>query len=43
MAVVVDAIDEGAAAFYDRFGFVRFESKPLSVYLTMASIGDIIR
>ena len=31
--VVVDAIDEGAAAFYERYGFIRAPEHPLRLYL----------
>jgi GNAT superfamily N-acetyltransferase len=37
IALVVDAIDEGAAQFYRRFEFVRFEDEPLRLYLPIAS------
>ena len=38
-AVVVDAKDESAAAFYARYGFQRFPEQGLSLFLTM----DVIR
>lgn len=38
-AVVVDAKDESAAAFYARYGFERFPDQGLSLFLTM----DVIR
>lgn len=41
MAVVVDAIDENAVAFYERYGFRRFEDDPTRLYLPMSSIRDI--
>lgn len=37
-AVIVDAIDERAAAFYERFGFVRFGNTPGRLMLPMATI-----
>lgn len=37
-ALAVDAKDEGAAAFYARFGFVAFASRPLQLVLPPATI-----
>jgi len=37
-ALAVDAKDEGAAAFYARFGFVGFGSRPLQLFLPLATI-----
>lgn len=37
-AVVVDAIDDPAAAFYRRYGFLPFADDPRRLYLPMASI-----
>lgn len=42
MAVIVDAIDEDAAVFYERFGFERSMSNRLTVFLTMTSISDVV-
>ena len=42
MAVTVDAIDEGAAAFYRRFGFISYPSHPLSLFLPMSMAPDLI-
>jgi GNAT superfamily N-acetyltransferase len=42
MAVIVDAIDEAAATFYERFGFQRPKSNDLALFLTMASIADVV-
>jgi len=36
-AVVVDAKDERAAAFYTRYGFVCFPDRPLMLFLTLAT------
>ena len=36
-ALVVDAKDEQAAAFYRRHGFIPFQSRPLSLFLPMAT------
>lgn len=37
IALVVDAIDDGAVRFYERFEFLRFDDHPLSLYLPIAS------
>lgn len=37
-ALAVDAKDEQAAAFYRHFGFVGFESKPLQLFLPLATV-----
>jgi GNAT superfamily N-acetyltransferase len=37
-AIVVDAKDERAAEFYRHFGFIAFESKPLHLFLPMATM-----
>lgn len=37
-AVVVDAVNEQAMAFYRRFGFLAFEDQPWRAYLPMAEI-----
>ncbi len=37
-AIVVDAIDEQAKAFYERYGFVPLTDQPLSLYLPVATI-----
>ncbi|MCC6737221.1 MAG: GNAT family N-acetyltransferase [Bauldia sp.] len=36
-AVVVDAKDERSVRFYEHHGFIRFGSRPLSLYLPMAT------
>jgi len=36
-ALVVDAKDETAAAFYERLGFRRFVSRPMSLFLSVAT------
>lgn len=43
MAVVVDAKDEGAARFYERYGFRRFEDLPLKLYMPMAEIEQLVQ
>ena len=37
-AVIVHAKDEAAAAYYQRFGFQRFPTRPLHLFLPMASV-----
>lgn len=39
-AVEVDAIDEGAKAFYEKHGFVALRDSPLHLYLPIATIED---
>ncbi|HET8631980.1 MAG TPA: GNAT family N-acetyltransferase [Thermomicrobiales bacterium] len=42
MAVVVDAKDDAARAFYEHYGFARFADIPYRLYLPMGTIGDLI-
>ncbi|OWV90305.1 GCN5 family acetyltransferase [Rhizobium sp. R635] len=37
-ALAVDAKDEQAAAFYRHFGFIAFETKPLQLFLSLATV-----
>jgi GNAT superfamily N-acetyltransferase len=37
-AMIVDAKDETAKAFYEHFGFIGFRSRPLSLYLPLATL-----
>jgi GNAT superfamily N-acetyltransferase len=39
-AVAVDAIDDQAKAFYERYGFVALQDDPLHLYLPMATVED---
>jgi len=39
-ALAVDAKDEASAAFYPHFGFVAFASKPLQLFLPLATIAE---
>jgi GNAT superfamily N-acetyltransferase len=39
-AVEVDALDEPAKAFYERFGFIALQDNPLHLYLPVATIRD---
>lgn len=43
VAVVVDAKDEPAAKFYDRYGFRRFAENPLRLFIPMATIAKAKR
>jgi len=40
-AVVVDALNDQAMAFYRRFGFVAFEDEPRRAYLPMAEVKEL--
>ena len=40
-AVVVDAKDEDAAAFYGRYGFVKFADAPRRLFLQMSTIAEL--
>ena len=42
-ALVVDARDPAAAAFYQRFGFIAFASAPSRLWLPMATIRKVLR
>ncbi|MDP2808210.1 MAG: GNAT family N-acetyltransferase, partial [bacterium] len=43
-AIIVDAIDAKAFAFYEKFGFISFtSSRPLSLFLPISTIPDIDR
>lgn len=37
-AVVVDALNEKAKAFYQRYGFIPFDDKPLSLFLPIETV-----
>jgi predicted GNAT family N-acyltransferase len=41
MAVLVDAKDEGAVRFYERYGFRRFEDRPFRLYMPMVEIQQL--
>ena len=41
-AVVVDAKDEGAARFYEKFGFQAFEESPFKLFLPIKTIGQLL-
>ncbi len=41
MAVVVDAIDESAYAFYERYQFMRLSNSPNQLFLPMATIAKL--
>lgn len=42
-AVIVDAKDDMAKNFYEKYGFIAFPTKPLSLYLMLASYSDLIK
>ncbi len=39
-AVEVDALDEQAKAFYEKYGFVALQDNPLHLYLPIATLAD---
>ena len=41
-AVVVDALDERAAAFYRKFGFIPLPSQPLNLFLPIDSVTSLV-
>lgn len=41
IAVVAEAIDEGAARFYGKYGFVPFGQEPLKLYLPMQTVAKL--
>jgi len=41
-AVEVDAIDDSAAAFYRKYGFVQLVDNPLHLYLPMTIIEKVL-
>ncbi|HYI14146.1 MAG TPA: GNAT family N-acetyltransferase [Thermomicrobiales bacterium] len=43
VAVVVDALDDSARAFYERHDFIPFPSNPLKLYLPMKTIRQMQR
>lgn len=42
-AVVVDALDEVAAAFYRHFGFIPLPDQPRRLFLPMKTIADMFK
>ena len=41
VALIVEAIDEGAVSFYQKFGFINFQSSQERLYLPMKTIEKI--
>jgi len=41
LAVIVDAIDESARAFYEHFEFLPFPDQPRRLFLPMASVAEL--
>lgn len=41
VGVVVDAIDDTARAFYERYGFLRFADEPRRLFLAMGTIEEL--
>ena len=42
MAVVVDAKDEGAAAFYRHYGFLTLQAQPRRLFVPMATVAQLL-
>jgi predicted GNAT family N-acyltransferase len=42
LAVVVDAIDETAASFYERYGFQHLTDDPRRLFIAMKTIEDVL-
>ncbi len=42
IAIIVEAKDEPAAGFYERFGFARFRDSPLRLFLPMAIVRTLV-
>ena len=43
MAVVVDAKDAAAEAFYEHFGFARLQQQPSRLFLPMKTVAALFR
>ena len=41
VAIIVDAKDEASAAFYVKYGFVRFVDSPLRLFITMKTVAAL--
>jgi N-acetylglutamate synthase-like GNAT family acetyltransferase len=41
-AVIVDALHDGARAFYERYGFQRFPDNEFRLFLPMQTIGQLL-
>lgn len=42
-AILVDAKDEDAKKFYERYGFLAFPKKAMTLYMTLDSISDLVK
>jgi ribosomal protein S18 acetylase RimI-like enzyme len=42
LALVVEAIDENAVRFYQKYGFLQFKQHPNRLYLSMKSIASVL-
>lgn len=42
LAVIVDALHQKAARFYQKYGFISFDQEPLKLYLPMQSIEQLL-
>lgn len=43
IAVVVDALDEGAVSFYEHYQFIRFPERPHRLFLPMKTIQTLFQ
>ena len=41
-AVIVDAKDENAKAFYKKYGFIEFLDKPMALFILMSTVKDAL-
>jgi predicted N-acetyltransferase YhbS len=41
--LIVDAMDEGLAAYYREFGFIPFPTDPLRLFIPVATIAQILK
>lgn len=42
VAVIVDAKDDGARDFYERFGFIRFPNQPYQLFLPIMRVRELV-
>jgi GNAT superfamily N-acetyltransferase len=43
LAVIAEALDEGAVSFYIKYGFKRFKQEPMKLYLPMKSVEGLFQ
>lgn len=42
-AVIVDAIDDDAKGFYEKYGFTSFEDEPFQLYIPMRAVETLLK